>query len=93
MYKLAQYGDKRVYKTSPEKATLPGRKSIVRTDEKDVVKPLDPQAQDLLQYFQAAEPMPVVQERLRKELTALPESVKDIRSPGRYPVEFAGFSI
>jgi nicotinate phosphoribosyltransferase len=92
VYKLAQYGDKRVYKTSPEKATLPGRKSIIRMDGKDVVQPLDPQAHDLLQYFQAAAPMPVIQERLSKELTALPESVKDIRSPGPYPVEFAGFS-
>ncbi len=100
VYKLAQYGDKRVYKTSPEKATLPGRKSIIRKSEirnsrfeMDVVQPLDPQAHDLLQYFQAAEPMAVVQERLRKELTALPEPVKDIRSPAPYPVEFARFSI
>jgi len=37
--------------------------------------------------------MAVVQERLRKELTALPEPIKDIRSPSPYPVEFAGFSI
>ncbi len=93
VYKLAQYGDKRVYKTSPEKATLPGRKSIVRMGGKDIVKPLDPQPQDLLQYFQAAEPIAVVQERLSKELIALPEPIKDIRSPGQYPVEFAGFSI
>jgi nicotinate phosphoribosyltransferase len=100
VYKLAQYGDKRVYKTSPEKATLPGRKTIIRKSEiqnsgfeMDVVQPLDPQARDLLQYFQAAEPMAVVQDRLRQELTALPEPVKDIRNPGRYPVEFAGFSI
>jgi nicotinate phosphoribosyltransferase len=91
VYKLVQYGDRGVYKTSPEKATLPGRKSIVRMDGKDVIQPLDPQAHDLLQYFQTAEPMPVVQDRLRKELTALPESVKDIRSPGRYPVKFVGF--
>jgi hypothetical protein len=37
--------------------------------------------------------MPVLQDRLRKELTALPEPVKDIRSPGPYPVEFTGLSI
>jgi nicotinate phosphoribosyltransferase len=100
VYKLVQYGDRKVYKTSPEKATLPGRKTIIRKYamgglkfEMDIVQPLDTQAHDLLQYFQAAEPMEAVQERLKKELSALPESVKAIRHPARYPVELAGFSV
>jgi nicotinate phosphoribosyltransferase len=93
VYKIVQYGDRPLRKTSPEKATFPGRKSVVRMHEKDVVKPLDPQAHDLLQYLQAVEPIEVIQERLRKELTALPESVQDIRHPGEYRVESAGFSI
>ncbi len=100
VYKLVQYGDRAVYKTSPGKATLPGRKTVLRQSEirdsrfeMDVIQPLDPQANDLLQYVQAAEPMTVVQDRLRKELAALPESVKSIRNPIIYPVEFAGFRV
>jgi nicotinate phosphoribosyltransferase len=93
VYKIVQYDERPLYKTSPDKATLPGRKSVVRRNGKDVVQPLDPQAGDLLQYFQAAEPTAVVRDRLAGELSALPESVKDLRDPGPYPVEFAGFSI
>jgi len=70
----------------------PGAESIVRMHEKDVINPLDPQADDLLQYFQAAKPMEAIQERWRKGLSALPESVKTIRKPARCPVEFVGFS-
>ena len=93
VYKIVQYDERPLYKTSPDKATLPGRKSIVRRNGKDVVQPLDPQAGDLLQYFRAAEPTAVVRDRLAGELSALPEPVKDLRDPGPYPVEFAGFSI
>jgi nicotinate phosphoribosyltransferase len=93
VYKLAQYGDRGVYKTSPEKATYPGRKTVVRGQGQDVVTPLDPKADDLLQTFRATEPMEMVQERLRKELAALPEAVKDIHDPAPYPVEFAGFPV
>jgi nicotinate phosphoribosyltransferase len=92
VYKIVQYGERPLYKISPEKATLPGRKTIVRTYEKDVVTPLDPNARDLLQSFQAAEPMEVVQRRLRNELSALPESVKALWAPAQHPVEFTGFS-
>lgn len=91
VYKIVQYGDRPLHKTAPEKTTLPGRKTFLRTESRDVVKPLDGRADDLLQYFQATEPMAVIQERLRAALRALPEAYRDIRSPGQYPVEFTGF--
>lgn len=103
VYKLSQYGDRPLHKTSPEKATLPGRKTIQRIGgqrtedggqryERDIVKPLDPQADDLLRPFASAEQMQTIRERLRSELCALPDSVKRIRNPVEYQVEFAGFS-
>ncbi len=93
VYKIVQYGDRPLYKTSPEKATRPGRKSIVRvgreTYEKDIVQPLDPNAADLLIPFQSAEPMPAIQQRLAGELAHLPDSTRALRDPGAYRVEFA----
>lgn len=95
VYKLAQYGDRPLHKDSPEKATLPGRKTILRTGnplfEKDTVCPLDPGAEDLLCPFESAEPMETVQQRLQDQIAALPDAVKTIREPGGYPVEFVGF--
>jgi nicotinate phosphoribosyltransferase len=97
VYKIAQYGDRPLYKTSPEKATRPGRKSVVRvgreTYEKDIVQPLNPNTADLLTPFTAAEPLETIQARLKQQLSRLPESVKTIRNPGAYPVEFAGFPL
>ncbi|HPC96240.1 MAG TPA: nicotinate phosphoribosyltransferase [Sedimentisphaerales bacterium] len=93
IYKLVQYADRPVNKTSPDKATLPGRKTILRTGksrlEKDTVLPFDPDAEDLLGPFESAEPMAIVQERLRSQIAALPDAVKAIRKPATYPVEFA----
>jgi nicotinate phosphoribosyltransferase len=95
VYKIAQYGDRPLRKTSPEKATFPGRKSIWRTGaptyEKDTVRSLDPEGPDLLQPFESAEPMPIIQDRLRRGLSALPPFVTSIRNPAAYPVEFLGF--
>jgi nicotinate phosphoribosyltransferase len=96
VYKIARYGDRDLHKTSPEKATLPGRKTILRTGdglyEKDTVIPREPRSDDLLQPFESAESMPIIQERLRRELAALPDSVKRITKPAEYPVEAVGFS-
>jgi len=93
IYKLVQYADRPLNKTSPDKATLPGRKTVLRTGsprfEKDIVRPLDPDAQDLLRPFESAEPMATVQERLRSQIVALPDPVKRIREPANYPVQFA----
>ncbi len=96
VYKLVQYADRLLNKTSPDKATLPGRKMVFRTGsshfEKDIVRPLDPDAEDLLGPFESAETMATVQERLRSQIAALPDPVKAIRGPANYPVEFIALS-
>ncbi len=95
VYKIARYGDRDLYKTSPEKGTVPGRKTILRsgspTYEKDTIIPFEPRPGDLLQPFQSAEPMAIIQERLKKGLSALPDSIKRITEPTDYPIEFIGF--
>jgi nicotinate phosphoribosyltransferase len=95
VYKIARYNGRSLYKTSPDKATLPGRKTVVRvtgtTFEKDVVKPLDPDAADLLTPFESIEPMATIQQRLQGQLAALPNAVKAIRQPRPYAVEFTAF--
>jgi nicotinate phosphoribosyltransferase len=95
VYKIAQYGDRPLHKTSPDKATRPGRKTVVRKSEiqnlrfeMDVVTRFDPHANDLLVPFTAADPMAAVQQRLADELAHLPDSIKTIRNPAAYPVEF-----
>lgn len=96
VYKIARYGDRNLHKTSPEKGTVPGRKTILRSGSpvytKDTIIPFEPQPDDLLQPFQSAEPMPVIQERFKRELSALPEPVKRLTEPAEYLVEFLGFS-
>jgi nicotinate phosphoribosyltransferase len=96
VYKIARYGDRNLHKTSPEKGTVPGRKTILRSGSpvytKDTIISFEPQPDDLLQPFHSAEPMPVIQDRLKKELSALPEPVKRITEPAEYLVEFFGFS-
>jgi len=96
VYKIVQYGDKPLYKTSPDKVTHPGRKTILRKletrtpkFEMDVIQPFDLRADDLLKPFESAEPMPAIQRRLARELAHLPDAIKAIRSPAGYPVEFA----
>jgi nicotinate phosphoribosyltransferase len=95
VYKIVQYGNRPLHKTSPEKATFPGRKNVLRVGNplygRDIVQPFAPNAADLLQPFESAETMEIVQSRLSRELSALPKSVKSIRNPSTYPVEFAGF--
>jgi nicotinate phosphoribosyltransferase len=94
LYKIVEYGGAEVFKTSPGKETRPGRKMITRVREKyymkDVVSPWQgPQAEDLLKPFESPEQMPAIQQRLAAELALLDDSVKAIRNPKRYPVEFA----
>jgi nicotinate phosphoribosyltransferase len=93
VYKISQYGPRRLHKTSPDKETRPGRKSLLRAGteryEKDMVGPFDPGANDLLQSFESAESMPVIRQRLACELSHLPGSVKALRNPASYPVEWA----
>jgi len=92
VYKIVQYGQRPVFKTSPGKETRPGRKRITRIRDKhykqDIVSPLQPEANDLQVPFKSAEPMPVIQRRLASELALLDDSVKAIRHPQQYPVAF-----
>ncbi|MGE5294024.1 MAG: nicotinate phosphoribosyltransferase [Solirubrobacterales bacterium] len=96
VYKIVRYGDRDLRKTSTDKGTIPGRKTILRSGglayAKDTVIPFEPQPDDLLQPFHAAEPMPVIQDKLKRELSALPDPIKRITEPAAYPVEFVGFS-
>lgn len=94
VYKIVQYGGKGVFKTSPGKETRPGRKMVTRIGDKyyqkDIVSPLqEPRADDLLKPFESAEQMPTIQQRLAAELALLDASVRAIRNPKKYPVEFA----
>lgn len=93
VYKIVQYGEKGVLKTSPDKQSRPGRKSITRIRDKyykkDVISPLKSQSEDLLKPFESAEKMQTIQRRLAAELSCLDESIKATRNPAKYPVEFA----
>jgi nicotinate phosphoribosyltransferase len=92
VYKLVQYGQKGVLKKSPEKQVRPGRKTVTRVKgkyyEKDIVSQFRDNADDLLQPFTSAEPMQTIQQRLATELLCLDDSVKAIRKPTKYLVEF-----
>ena len=93
VYKITQYGDKGLFKTSPDKPSRPGRKSIIRVKdklyEKDIVSALHSDPQDLLKPFESAEDMQTIQKRLATELSFLDDSIKKIRNPKKYRVEFA----
>ncbi|UCF15286.1 MAG: nicotinate phosphoribosyltransferase [Phycisphaerales bacterium] len=97
VYKIAQYGARGVSKSSPGKETRPGRKEIARIKrrnhyDKDVVSPLKSGTDDLLKLFVSTEDMPTIQQRLAAELSALDDSIKTIRNPGKYAIEFARIS-
>ncbi len=94
VYKIVEYGGREVFKTSPGKQTRPGRKTVTRVRNKyyqrDIVSSLqEPQAGDLLEPFESAEPMATIQKRLAAQLDLLDDAVKAIRNPKKYPVEFA----
>ncbi len=92
VYKIVQYGDKEVLKTSPDKQSRPGRKSITRVKDKyykkDIVSRMKANTDDLLKPFESVEKMQTIQNRLTVELSALDDSIKQIRNPGKYIVEF-----
>jgi len=98
VYKIVQYGDRPLYKTSPDKVTRPGRKTILRKSEirdlrfeMDTVQPFAPRADDLLKPFESAEPIATIQQRLQHQIAALPDTIKTIQEPTLYRVEFVGF--
>lgn len=100
VYKIVQYGERAVFKTSPGKQTRPGRKTIIRIKDqyysKDIVSSLRSRRRasltgepaDLLKPFESTEPMPAIQQRLAAELALLPDPVKAIRNPQDYPIHF-----
>jgi nicotinate phosphoribosyltransferase len=92
IYKLAEYDGRKVFKTSPDKKTIPGRKTIRRIKddfyEKDIVTSFDPAAEDLLKPFTSVDDTNTIQARLRSELVCLREPVKKIEKPQEYLVEF-----
>jgi nicotinate phosphoribosyltransferase len=93
VYKIVQFGDRKLAKTSEEKGHFPGRKSITRIKEKvfvkDIVSPFDRAKEDLLVEFKGPEDLSTIQNRLKYQLSRLEDSVKQISSPAAYPVEFA----
>ena len=93
VYKLVQYENKQVFKTSPNKEIRPGRKAIIRTREQfyetDFIEPFQSQPDDLLKTFKSAEQMQTIKKRLASELCLLEDSIKAVRHPKKYPVEFA----
>ncbi len=56
--------------------------------ERDIISPLKSETDDLLKPFESAEKMRTIQQRLTIELSALDDSIKATRDPGKYPVEF-----
>lgn len=93
VYKLSQYCDKPAFKKSPDKQTIPGRKTITRIKEKtfkkDIVKPYDSNvSDDLLRSFTAPEDVNTIKQRLSNELACLDDSIKKITDPAVYHVEF-----
>lgn len=95
VYKIIEYDGRSLHKSSPDKETHPGRKTITRIQneryERDFVGPFKPNANDLLGPFRTAEPISTLQERLADDLARLPDEIKAIRSPREYPVEFGDF--
>jgi nicotinate phosphoribosyltransferase len=91
VYKLAEYEGRKVFKTSPAKQTLGGRKTILRIKngffQKDIVTNFAPAADDLLKPFIMADDMNVIQTRLNSELAHLKDDVKKIQNPQKYIVE------
>jgi len=92
VYKIIQYGHKGLFKTSPDKQSQPGRKSITRVRDKyykkDIVSPLKTQQDDLLKPFESPEQIQIIQQRLATELSCLDDSIKAIKNPAKYTVEF-----
>jgi nicotinate phosphoribosyltransferase len=93
VYKIVKYGDRELSKTSPDKQSRPGRKTIKRIGsrfyEKDLVSSFGSQPDDLLQSFETAEDMATIKSRLSDQLSRLQPAVKAIRNPARYSVVFA----
>ena len=97
-YKLVEYEERAVLKLSAGKASWPGKKQVFRQREKDLIGlraenlPGEPLLQEVMRGGRRRSPSPSlveIRELLAADLAALPEGVKAIRAPGRFPVEFS----
>jgi nicotinate phosphoribosyltransferase len=92
VYKIVRYADRDISKTSPEKQSRPGRKSIKRLNAgsymQDIVSQYESNSDDLLKPFEKAEDISLIQNRLKEQLSRLPVPVKAMTSPAEYPVFF-----
>lgn len=93
VYKIVQYHNKPLFKTSPDKQTRPGRKTLLRIKNRvyteDLIVPFSGSKDDLLKPVDAPETAECIKTRLRSELQALPPSLKRIQNPGSYPVKYS----
>jgi nicotinate phosphoribosyltransferase len=97
-YKLVEYEERAVLKLSAGKASWPGKKQLFRQREKDLIGLRaenlagEPLLQEVMRGGRRRSPSPSLvemRERLAADLAALPENVKAIRAPARFPVEFS----
>ena len=92
VYKMAAYDGNPVAKESPEKQTIPGRKSLLRKSLQngkfaaDRIVPYEI-GEDLLRQFERPEEIPHIRRRLNDELARLPDQVLKLRNPAVFPVE------
>lgn len=93
VYKIVEFAGKGLFKTSPDKPSRPGRKTIIRARDryykKDIVCGLESRPAGLLKPFELPEDIETIKTRLEAELSCLDDSIKAIRKPAKYPVEFA----
>lgn len=91
VYKIVQYHNKPLFKTSPDKQTCPGRKTLLRKKDRfcteDAVVPFVETADDLLKPFDAPDTTECIKRRLQNEEQSLPPSLKRIQNPDPYPVK------
>jgi nicotinate phosphoribosyltransferase len=93
IYKISEYEGRKMFKTSPQKETLGGRKTILRikddTYRRDIVRDFDPDAShDLLKDFADAEDIETIKARLQSELALFKSEIKRIHNPAKYQVDF-----
>jgi nicotinate phosphoribosyltransferase len=103
-YKLVEYENRPVLKLSSGKASWPGRKQIFRQRtasgqaEKDLIGLRDEDLsgetllEEVMRHGRTTSPQATLaqmRERLAADLGTVPEHVKTIREPRRYPVEFS----
>jgi nicotinate phosphoribosyltransferase len=103
-YKLVEYAGRSVLKLSPGKISCPGAKQVFRQRnsqgqlQRDVIglreerfPGMEPLLRKVMENGKVLPPQPALNDSrttLFEELACLPDSVKAIRNPSSYPVEF-----